>query len=177
MELQPMTPKQAERIKTKITKIKKELAADKRRWGSFYDDSRGLRYLPPALYIKLGDYSGAKRYFNWFAKNFPDDMGYPIFLFEWTITLFKTRKKAQAEQMALETYRANTYLFDAFLQRPPHGRSIREWSNWASKELAADLPYSETDKELTDFAKWLEALMDSKTFQQFAEDFLASRQL
>lgn len=172
-----MTPKQAERISTKITKIKKELAADKRRWGGFYDDSRGLRYLPPALYIKLGDYFGAKRYFNWFARNFPDDMGYPIFLFEWTITLFKTQKMAEAEQKAQETYRANTYLFDAFLQRPPHGRGIREWSNWASKELAADLPYSETDKELADFAKWLEEYMDSEKFQQFAEDFLASRQL
>ena len=172
-----MTPKQAERISTKITKIKKELAADKRRWGGFYDDSRGLRYLPPALYIKLGDYFGAKRYFNWFARNFPDDMGYPIFLFEWTITLFKTQKMAEAEQKAQETYRANTYLFDAFLQRPPHGRGIREWSNWASKELAADLPYSETNKELADFAKWLEEYMDSEKFQQFAEDFLASRQL
>ena len=103
-----MTPKQAERIQEKITKMKKELAADKRRWGGFYDDSRGLRYLPPALYIKLGDYSGAKRYFNWFAKNFPDDMGYPVFLFEWTLTLFKTQKMAEAEQKAQETYRANT---------------------------------------------------------------------
>ena len=87
-----MTPKQAERLRANITQIKKELAADKRRWGGFYDDSRGLRYLPPALYLKLGDYSGANRYFNWFSKNFPNDMGYPIFLFEWTLALFKTKK-------------------------------------------------------------------------------------
>jgi hypothetical protein len=172
-----MTPKQAERIQAKITKIKKELAADKRRWGGFYDDSRGLRYLPPALYIRMEDYSGAKRYFNWFAKNFPDDMGYPIFLFEWTITLFKTRKKAQAEQKALETYRANTYLLNAFLQRPPHGRNIRKWSNWASQKLATDHHYSKEDKKLADFAEWLEAFMDSEKFQQFSEYFLASRQL
>ena len=131
---------------------------------------------PPALYLKLGDYSGALRYFNWFAKNFPDDMGYPIFLFEWTLTLFKTKKMALAEQKALETFRANTYLLNGFLQRPPHGRNIREWSNWASKELAVNLPYSETDKELADFAKWLEAFIDSKKFQKFAEDFLASRE-
>ena len=42
-----MTSKQIERIKKKITKIKQALAADKRRWGGFYDDSQGLRYLPP----------------------------------------------------------------------------------------------------------------------------------
>ncbi|MAU15616.1 MAG: hypothetical protein CMH46_08770 [Muricauda sp.] len=172
-----MTPKQAERIQAKITKIKKELAADKRKWGGFYDDSRGLRYLPPALYIQLGDYSGAKRYFNWFAKNFPDDMGYPIFLFEWTLTLFKTKKTTLAEQKAKQTFRANTYLFHAFLQRPHHGHNIREWSNWESQELAADLQYSRNDRELADFAEWLEGFMDSEKFRQFAMDFLVSRQL
>lgn len=124
-----MTPKQAERIQAKITKIKKELAADKRRWGGFYDDSRGLRYLSPTLYLKLEDYTGVLRHFNWFAKNFPDDMGCPIFLFEWTITLFKTKKIALAEQKAMETFQANTHLLNAFLLRPPHGRNIREWSN------------------------------------------------
>lgn len=172
-----MTPKQTERIKTKITKIKKELAADKRRWGGFYDDSRGLRYLPPALYIKLGDYSGAKRYFNWFAKNFPDDMGYPIFLFEWIIALFKTKKITLAEQKALQTFRANTHILNAFLQRPPHGRNIREWSNWASQELATNLTYSKEDRELADFSEWLEGFVDGEKFQQFTEDFFATRPL
>ena len=38
-----MTEKQAEKLQLKIKKIKAELAADKRRWGGFYDDSRGLR--------------------------------------------------------------------------------------------------------------------------------------
>jgi len=44
-----MTPKQEERTRSKIKMIKAELAADKKRWGGYYDDSRGLRYLPPAL--------------------------------------------------------------------------------------------------------------------------------
>lgn len=57
----------------------------------------------------------------------------------------------------------------------PHGRNIREWSNWASRELAEDLPYSKTDKELADFAEWLEAYLDGEPFQSFAGDFLAFR--
>jgi hypothetical protein len=60
-----MTPKQMEKIQNKIAKIKRALAADKRQWGC-YDDSRGLRYLTPALYLKLKDSGGAMRYFNWF---------------------------------------------------------------------------------------------------------------
>jgi hypothetical protein len=57
-----MTPKQEDRIRTKIKRIKAELAADKKRWEGYYDDSRGLRYLLPALYLKLEDYSGGLRY-------------------------------------------------------------------------------------------------------------------
>lgn len=74
-----MTEKQAEKLQLKIKKIKAELAADKRRWGGFYDDSRGLRYLPPELYVKLQDWHGGLRYLKWFEKNFPDDIGFQIF--------------------------------------------------------------------------------------------------
>lgn len=74
-----MTEKQIERVKTKIKKIKAALAADKKRWGGFYDDSRGLRYAPPRLYIQIADFSGGLRYMNWFQKNFPDDSCYPDF--------------------------------------------------------------------------------------------------
>ncbi|MFW5793677.1 MAG: hypothetical protein ACOCWC_05285 [Bacteroidota bacterium] len=63
-----MTPKQDEKIRNKIARIRKELAADKKRWGGFYDDSRGLRYLPPELFIKLKDYKGGLRYLRWFNR-------------------------------------------------------------------------------------------------------------
>ena len=99
-----MTPKQAERIKNKIKKIKTALAADKKRWGGFYDDSRGLRYIPPQLYIELNDFTGGLRYLNWFNKNFPDDSGYPDFLFEWTIVLFKTGRLKMPRKKHLKPF-------------------------------------------------------------------------
>ena len=59
-----MTEKQQERIRTKIKNIKLALADDKKRWGGEYDDSRGLRYAPPLLYIQLADFSGGLRYLS-----------------------------------------------------------------------------------------------------------------
>ena len=44
-----MTPKQIERVKTKIKRIKAALAADKKHWGGFFHDGQGLRYIPPQL--------------------------------------------------------------------------------------------------------------------------------
>ncbi len=92
-----MTPKQAERLQKKIADIKRVLAAEKRKFGG-YDDSRGLRYQPTEYYIKLADYAGVLRYLRWFARQFPDDAGFPDFLFECTILLFKTGKTKEAEK-------------------------------------------------------------------------------
>jgi hypothetical protein len=167
-----MTPKQIERIKNKITKIKRELAADKKRWGGFYDDSRGLRYLPPELYLKLKDYSGALRYLNWFDKNFPEDSGFPIFLFEWTITLFKTKRIKQAEKKAMETFYSNTYLIDKFLKKEFLDFDKLENSNWEYSSLVEQLIYSKEQDELTDFAEWLENFVTSEKFYDFANKFI-----
>lgn len=159
-----MTPKQKERIQLKIAKIKKELAADKKRWGGFYDDSRGLRYLPPELYLKIQDYSGALRYFNWFHKNFPDDSGYPVFLFEWIITLFKKGKIKEAKAKTLQTDLANSWIVPAFLQvdnsRPP----AKTFSNWQTQDVAEEMGYSKNDPVLADFTSWLNDFVRSAEF-------------
>ncbi|WP_066224485.1 hypothetical protein [Formosa haliotis] len=167
-----MTPKQVERIQNKIKKIKRELAADKKHWGGFYHDGRGLRYLPPELYLKLNDYSGALRYFNWFDKNFPEDSGFPIFLFEWTITLFKKKKIKLAEKKALETFYSNTYLIDIFLENEMLHFDRSESSNWEYTSLVENLEYSKNQEELSDFANWLTDFTTTKTFYVFANKYI-----
>ena len=162
-----MTPKQQERIKTKIKKIKAALAADKKRWGGYYDDSRGLRYAPPRLYIQLGDYSGGLRYMNWFNKNFPDDGCYPHFLFEWTVILFKTGRLQEAEKKAFQTYCRNTYLFDKFF-----GNEIVPINKWEGSNLEipayaiSSFDYSQSQDNLIDFSAWLRHLIKTDKFKQ-----------
>ncbi|WP_298766671.1 hypothetical protein [uncultured Polaribacter sp.] len=167
-----MTPKQVERIQNKIKKIKRELAKDKKHWGGFYHDGKGLRYMPPELYLKLKDYSGALRYFNWFEKNFPEDSGFPIFLFEWTITLFKKNKIKLAEKKALETFYSNTYLIDFFLENKLLNFDKSESSNWEYSSLVENLEYSQNTEELIDFSEWLKEFTKTKTFYGFANNLI-----
>jgi hypothetical protein len=166
-----MLPKQKEKIQNKIAKIKRTLAAEKRRWGCT-DDSRGLRYLPPSLYLKLQDYKGAMRYFNWFHKNFENDAGFPIFLFEWTITLFKNGKLREAEKMALKTFFSNTYLIDKFLGKEPLNLQISEHSNWKNSALVNNLTYDLSDNELHDFIEWLCSFVTNEKFHQYTNEFI-----
>jgi hypothetical protein len=170
--LKLMTKKQIERVKNKITKIKKGLAADKKHWGGYYHDGRGLRYMPPELYLKIQDYTGSLRYFNWFNKNFPEDSCYPIFLFEWAITLFKTKRIKLAENKIKHTFYTNTYLIDKFLNKELLHFDKSEDSNWEYEQLIEHFKYSKDQEELNDFAEWLELFMKNENFLEFANDFI-----
>lgn len=168
-----MTPKQQERIKTKIKKIKSALAADKKRWGGYYDDSPGLRYTPPRLYIQLGDFTGGLRYMNWFNKNFPDDSCFPDFLFEWTIILFKTGRLKEAEKKAFKTFCKNIYLFDQFYNKEIVAIEKWEDSNLEVAEFAKSLlNYNHTQDNLTNFSEWLNKLINSEKFIQLSNKLI-----
>lgn len=168
-----MTPKQQERIKNKIKKIKAALAADKRYWGGYHNDGQGLRYIPPQLYLELNDYTGGLRYFNWFNKNFPDDACYADFLFEWTIVLFKTGRLKEAEKKAFETFCSNTYVFDIFF-----GRQITKLEKWEGSNLETQdyaqnkFRYSIKQANLSDFSEWLVKFIATEKFILLSKKFL-----
>lgn len=168
-----MTPKKEERIRKKIKRIKAALAADKKHWGGYYHDGQGLRYVPTKLYIQLNDFKGGLRYVNWFKKNFPDDSGYPDFLFEWTIILFKRKRVKEAEQMAFRTFMKNTYLFDKFFKRPINKIEKLECSNLEGTEYASDyFDYSKKQEDLMDFAEWLDKLNKTEKFKALENKYI-----
>jgi hypothetical protein len=168
-----MTALQEERIKNKIKKIKAALAADKKFWGGEYNDGRGLRYIPPQLYIELNDFSGALRYFNWFNKNFSDDSCYPEFLFEWTITLFKTGRLKEAEKKAFETFCSNTNIFDTFFGRQVTKINKWEGSNLQTQEFAENtFCYKSKQDNLVDFSEWLEEFIKTEKFILLSTKYL-----
>lgn len=167
-----MTEKQIEKVKLKIGKYKKALAADKRNWGGEYHDGQGIRYIIPALYIKISDYKGGLKYFAWFDKNFPDDSGYPIFLFEWTFVLFKCGKLLEAENKAHITFFSNTYLHDKFLGKEPLQLYKNESSNWEYESLVEHFIYTSKDTEFTEFGEWVETVLQSCIFLDKANEFI-----
>jgi hypothetical protein len=171
-----MTPKQQARIKNKIKKVKAALSADKKRWGGQYHDGQGLRYYPPQLYIELDDFTGGLRYFNWFNKNFSDDSGYPDFLFEWTIILFKTGRLKEAEKKAFETFRSNTYLFDVFFDRQVTKIEKWEGSNLQTQDFADNqFCYNSKQENLLNFSEWLDNFIATNKFVLLSNKYLDIR--
>lgn len=138
-----MTPKKIERVKNKIKLIKSELAKDKKVWGGQYHDGRGLRYLPTSLYIQIGDYSGGLRYVNWFDKNFPDDIGSSLNIFEAILILFKSKKTTEAEHKLKKYLDELEYILDLYFKKEEdknfvykfENDELIEFSNWLKQHL------------------------------------------
>jgi hypothetical protein len=167
-----MTPKQIERVKKQIASIKRALAAEKKEWGGVYDDSRGRRYLPMGLYVKIQDYKGCLTYSKWFHKNFPDDCCFPEFLFEWTIILYKSGKLKEAERKAFRTYCSNTYLFDTYFGRPIAYKAKEQYISPDSPEYLKHFTYSCKQEELTDFTDWLKQFTEGEMFIRLSNKFI-----
>jgi tetratricopeptide (TPR) repeat protein len=172
-----MTEKQIERVKLKIDKWKKALSLDKKKWGGYYHDGGGIRYIIPELYIQIQDYKGALKYFNWFKKNFPDDACYPIFLFEWTFVLFKSKKLPEAEKKLNLTFFSNTYLLDKFLGKAFLNFDKNESSNWEFQSLVEHFNYSKDSEQFVEFAIWTTEKLQSRDFLDKANRFIELEQL
>lgn len=161
-----MTEKQIERIRTKITQVKKALAADKKQWGGYFHDGSGIRYMCPELYLKIRDFKGALNYFRWFAKNFPDDVCYGEFYVEWAITLFKLGRLEEAGLKVVEGYLCDSTIWNKFL-----GRKLTKEDETVNAELKAwreaqVIRYSASDAEWCDFAVWLEDFLTVELYEK-----------
>lgn len=169
-----MTPKQIERKQLKIKKIRAALAAEKRKLGCF-DDSGGMRYIPPSLYIEVADFRGGLYYYRWFTKNFSDDYGSPKLWLEFAIIHFNSKKLKTAEQLIYRTIFCNVYALDKFFLRippPTPGQEVNLFN-----PLTREIPvfWDAYMPGLEEFAEWLSALESSQHFKEIRKDYIQKK--
>ena len=168
-----MTAQKEKSIRRKIDNIKAGLAADKKFWGGYHHDGKGLRYLPPQYYIQLQDYAGGLRYLRWFNRIFPRDAAYPDFFFEWAIILFKAGKKKEGKSMIFRTFFYNTYLLDWFFKLPVIPIEKEEYFIFEKPDYPVKHSiYSCADGQLEDFSLWLQQLYCGEEFREVKEAYI-----
>lgn len=165
-----MTEKQKQRLKEKLQKIKKGLNAEKKKFG-WFDDSRGTRYLPTKLYVRLRDFAGGLRYLKWFDKNFPDDVGFPDFLFESTMIFYKQGKLKEAENSALRAYFSNPFLIDVYFENEIHYQGEKGTLRAFQAEIIHHLEYRYHQEQFADFSEWLRSFVRSERFLKTKSEF------
>src|SRR6056297_868358 len=104
-------PDTEKKLKNRITKYKKELQKEKDLTG-YINDGFGKRYLLFCFYFVLGDFDNADEYFEWYKREFSDDIGDPIQQLCWALSLNRMGKDKEAK------YRLANLCFQTFTSYP-----------------------------------------------------------
>lgn len=171
-----MTEKQIEKIKKKIRSYRALLSAEKRKFGG-YDDSRGTRYVIAEFYIRIKDFKGAQRYYNWFAREFDQDVGFPDFNLFWAMTLYENKKITEAIRKVYKTVFSNTYLLDLICDKNP--QSIDKSETWGAESLSyAKQIEDECKKIITPgFKNWVCEVIETDDFKNNMNRFISLQKL
>ena len=163
-----------EKLLKRIQKIQKTLEAEEKKIG-WIKDRRGMRYFPTEYYLKMENYTEGLVYLQWFNKHFSNDKGFPEFLFECSIILFKNGKLKDAEKKVFQTYCSNVYFFDKYFGNPIIQIEKFEKTDSESAKYINFIHFANGQSNYEDYDKWLEQFLSSEKFIENSKKFIEIR--
>ncbi len=127
-----MTEQQRQRIEKKIKKIHAGLKAEKRKFGGYFDN-QGNRYTIGVLYADIKDYKGLIKYYKWFNKAFPDDIGFPELHLAWIIAGIKENKLEMVKNHLPKLEEINSYIIPKIV-----GKKVLQVDKWEGMNLSTE---------------------------------------
>ncbi len=112
-----MPPTEQQKIRARLRSYERKLQKEKKEHG-FYRDGAGKRYQVGPHYLLLGDNDGALAAFEWFEKEFPDDVGEPGHFLCWSLALHRAGNEIGAAKKLRQAMLSNLYLVPHLLGAP-----------------------------------------------------------
>jgi hypothetical protein len=106
-------------------------------WAS---DGFGKRYFLGPFYMILGDVRGALQSYEWFDREFPDDVGEPGQYLCWVLAHYRAGDLNAASRKFLEADLMNLYMFPALFGWEQEKREMWHGSNWQWMEYLEEIP-------------------------------------
>jgi len=158
----PQTEEQ--KIRSRLRSYERKLEKEKKKYG-FYRDGAGKRYQVGPHYMLLDDNDGALTAFQWFEKEFPEDIGVPDHFLCWSLALHRAGNEIGAARKLRQTIFSNLYLVPRLLGSPIAELAIWHGSSDAEPSYAEHIhePYLRlwSDEE----RDWASRLYESPGFQ------------
>lgn len=118
----------AKKLKSRANRARRELLKEKETYGSIHDRA-GKRYLVPVFYVLSGDIEKALEFYAWFKKEFPDDIGEPVFDLYWALALYRRGDIDKARIRLQSAMLQNIYLLPFLFNEPIDKLNIWHASN------------------------------------------------
>jgi hypothetical protein len=166
-----MAQSDKQKIRSRLRSYERKLEKEKKEHG-FYRDGAGKRYQIGPHYLLLGDNDGALGAFQWFEKEFSDDVGEPSHLLCWTLALHRAGNEIGAARKLRQTMFCNLYLVPHLLGSPIAELDIWHGSSDAEPGYIEYIPEAYfllwTDAE----REWASGLYHSPGFQSVRERYI-----
>ena len=160
-----------QKIRSRLRSYERKLKQEKKKYG-YYNDGAGKRYQVGPHYMLLDDNNGALTAFEWFEKEFPDDIGVPDHFLCWSLALHRAGNDIGAARKLRQTMFSNLYLVPRLLGSPIAELDIWHGSSDAEPSYAEHIhePYLRLwTKEERD---WASGLYQSPGFQSVRERYI-----
>ena len=153
-------PTDPKKIRASIKRYEKNLRTEN------YRDGSGSRYLVGPLYLSIGDLEGARQYYEWYEKEFTDDMVEAFNHLCWTLVLLRSGNLKEARIKLIRTYLGNNFIIPAVLGIPHGQPELKRGCNWEDEDYVSEgnlrLLVLWSAEELV----WLRAEWENPAFQR-----------
>ena len=164
-------PDTEKKLRSMISRYKSALSKEKREHG-YINDGSGKRYLLFYFYFILDDLNKSQEYFEWYKKEFSDDVGEPIQKLCWELSLYRMKKEDAAKHMLADAMLSNLYLIPSIM-----GQEVKEYDIWHSSS-DEDIDYveyvpEEIRKNIKDpEIQWMDTLFNSFEFRRIRKRYI-----
>lgn len=164
-----------EAILEEVKRIKANLLKQKRKFG-FIDDGRGMRYVIPAMLMEIMDLTEGERYYNWFKKEFPDDICEPYMLLQWLLMFYYRKEFDRAARILKEIIHQNIHLVPMILDQPiKHIDGFWYASNYEDENYLSYEDINQMKYISEDFKEWLRNTYASEEYQIIVSKYIELR--
>lgn len=170
-----MKSKKETSVLKKIKRIKDSLAKEKTTLGCIHD-GRGLRYIIPKMLMDIMALTDGKRYYTWFNKNFPDDIGEPYMFVQWMCLFYYRKEYKLAKEIIKKIIHQNIYVIQQILGKPM--KKIEDFShssNYAEEDYISVEEIEEMSYIDDAFKNWLEKTYASEDIQSILKNYIDLR--
>lgn len=139
-------------------------------------DGFGKRYFLGPFYLILGDIQGAIESYEWFEREFSDDVGEPGQCLCWVLAHYRSGDKVAAAQRLLKADLENLYMFPALFGWEPKKHEMWHGSNWQWIEYLEEIPREYFALWKTVELNWAMGVYQSPTMQELRKRHIEIRE-
>lgn len=167
-----MNSVEKKKYRDRASRALRDLRKEKDKNG-YINDGSGRRYRVGVYYLLAGDVEAASNFFEWFDKEFDDDVGEPIFFLYGALTAYRNAEPEKARWKLLQAMGSNIYLLPFLAGKAFEPLDIWHSSNWHQPDYLLEVE-SFLAGPSKEERRWIGCELETSPFQRLRDGYIAT---